>query len=356
MLKQTALSRSVTWRDDYRTVFRKSCALMLVTAFASTLLLQIGFDSYWLPSEGLTVSYWVVGIPFGATWWWLDLRGARDSRLKSQGLEESKGAINSTIMIFGVLAITFFALNISTNRANLLIALPLSIALILLGRGHVRWQVARQRKAGNAMSRTMLGACPIGVKATVQTLRQHPKSRSNSMSVYTPKAFRPLAPSVANVSQPPDVLGKVRRPNVEDVVIARRDRHVQVPVLCASAPLSSAQTRHLSWHLAHKHIRLLRGRGLTDVARLRKHTQRMAGLPLFHVSTPQLAWFRRAGNRTMDVIGASIALIFLLPFMAALAINGQNARRRFRAVHQWTNRPRRNAVQKCSSFVPCTPT
>ncbi|VEH42549.1 Putative colanic biosynthesis UDP-glucose lipid carrier transferase [Kocuria rosea] len=94
---------------------------------------------------------------------------------------------------------------------------------------------------------------------------------------------------------------------------------IETLVLCASAPLTPEEIRHLSWQLADAHIRLVLDTGLTDIAGPRIHTQHMAGLPLIHVSTPRLNRSKLLLKRFMDIAGALTAIIVLAPLTAALA-------------------------------------
>ena len=59
---------------------------------------------------------------------------------------------------------------------------------------------------------------------------------------------------------------------------------------------------------------------LTDVAGPRIHTQPVAGLPLIHVSTPNLGTGQRVLKRLFDLCGASFLLALLSPVLAVVSL------------------------------------
>ncbi|WP_257879761.1 sugar transferase [Kocuria flava] len=337
MLKQTGFSRAATWRDKHRRTLRQMDAIMVVATVIVTQFLRFGFDGGSLllesrstlrgaggdliPWSSVHLPYWLIGVALGVAWWvWLDLRGTRETRLVGHGLLESKEVVNATLVLFGAIAIVSYALNAPTARSYVLIALPLGLLLLLLGRGHARRRLLRQRTSGVAMSRTMVAGCRPGVVETVKSLQDHPEAGFDAVAVYVPNDQRPLPARLTSVAEPPNTLRDGTQPNVNDILQACRDWQIEVLVLCASAPLTPEDIRHLSWYLADEDIRLILDTGLTDIAGPRIHTQHLAGLPLIHVSTPRLSWSRRACKRGMDVAGATAALMTLLPIMAILSL------------------------------------
>ncbi|MEX5256869.1 sugar transferase [Kocuria arenosa] len=321
MLKQTGVTRSTSWQDNYlRTVRAMDAATMALTVAAAQLI-RFGLDGGTLLVQGIRLPYWGVGVLLGLAWWvWLDLRGTRDLRLIGQGIEESKELVNATLVLFGAIAIVSYALDIPTARGYVIVALPLGMGLLLLGRGRIRRQLIRQRQAGMGTSRTMVVGCPPGVLETVKSLRKHPGAGFDPVAVYAPTPSRPLPASLASMDQPPNLLPDGDFPEVVGLLDACRDRQIEVLVLCASAPFSPEEIRHLSWYLADERIRLVLDTGLTDIAGPRIHKQHMAGLPLIHVSTPKMTRARLLLKRTVDVMGAGGALLVLSPVILALAL------------------------------------
>nr|WP_276607349.1 sugar transferase [Kocuria sediminis] len=311
---------------------RKTDAVMVTATVVATQLIRFGFEGETLPLdefgfdetlpvEGLGLPYWLVGAALGICWWvWLELRGTRDIRLVGQGVEESRELINATLILFGAIAIVSYAVNVPTARGYVLVALPLGTSLLLLGRSQIRRRLVNRRRVGVAMSRTMVVGCRPGVIETVKCLQEHPEAGFDPVATYVPTSHRALPAALASVEQPPNLLPDGEAPDVDELVEACRDHQIEVLVLCASAPFSPEEIRHLSWYLSDERIRLILDTGLTDVAGPRIHTQQMAGLPLIHVSTPRMSWSRRLCKRTMDIVGAAAALVLLAPLMIVLAL------------------------------------
>ena len=321
MLKQTGMSRSASWQDNYVRTVRTTDAAALALTVAATQLIRFGFESGTLTVRGLGLPYWGVGVLLGLAWWaWLELRGTRDIRLVGQGIEESKELVNATLVLFGAIAIVSYALNLPTARGYVIVALPLGMGLLLLGRGQIRRQLTLQRHAGISTSRTMVVGRPPGVLETVKSLRKHPGVGFDPVAVYAPSSSRPLQRSLVSMEQPPNLLPEGHSPEVASLLDACRDRQIEVLVLCASAPFSPEEIRHLSWYLADERIRLVLDTGLTDIAGPRIHTQHVAGLPLIHVSTPKMTRARLLLKRTVDVVGAGGALLVLSPVMLVLSL------------------------------------
>jgi exopolysaccharide biosynthesis polyprenyl glycosylphosphotransferase len=294
---------------------------MMALTVAVAQFVRFGFDSGALWLHGVPLPYWLVGVILSVTWWlWLDLRGTRDIRLVGHGIEETREVVNSTLVLFGAIAIVSYALDVPTARGYVVIALPLGVVLILLGRGHIRKQLEHQHRQGIATSRTMIVGCRPGAVETLKSLRKHPEAGFDPVALYVPSPSRPLPSTLATVELPPNLLPDGAEPDPESIIAACRDRQIDVLVLCASAPLSPEEIRHLSWQLADERIRLILDTGLSDIAGPRIHTQQMAGLPLIHVSTPRLSWSGRAFKRTMDTLCAGCALLVLAPVMLVLGL------------------------------------
>ncbi|THE18544.1 sugar transferase [Kocuria rosea] len=333
VLKASGTTRSATWRDEYVQTLRLTDAVMIMMTVAAAQVIRFGFDGKTLPLDGFGLQtssspfygvglpYWFVGLGLGLIWWiLLELRGTRDVRLVGQGIEESKELVSATLVLFGAIAIISYALNVQTARGYVVIALPLGILLLLLGRGQIRKRLFRRRHIGVGMSRTMLVGSRPAVCETVRSLQKHPQAGFDLVAVYMPTPPRPLSSSSLISEDLPNLLPPGHEPRVEEIIELCRDRQIEVLVLCAGAPLSPEEIRHLSWYLADEHIRLILDTGLTDIAGPRVHTQHIAGLPLIHVSTPRMSWSRRLCKRSMDVVGATTALALLSPVMLGLAM------------------------------------
>ncbi|MCJ8505903.1 sugar transferase [Kocuria flava] len=321
MLLASRATRSTAWREAYLNSLRLVDAVMIAVTVIVAQLLRFGFDAKEMPFDGFGLPYWIIGVVLGLVWWtWLEMRGVRDVRLVGQGIEESKELVQATLVLFGAIAIVSYAFDLQTARGYVVIALPVGIGLLLLGRGYLRRRLSQQRHTGLAMARTLVVGGRAAVHDTVRSLRTHPESGFAPVAVYMQALPRTNVKYSAADLDLPNLLSAGRHPEVDDILTACRDRRIEVLVLCASAPLSPEEIRHLSWGLADEHIRLVLDPGLTDIAGPRIHTQHMARLPLIHVSTPRMSWSRRLCKRSMDILGSLAALVLLAPLMAVLAL------------------------------------
>ncbi|PLC13782.1 polyprenyl glycosylphosphotransferase [Kocuria flava] len=254
-------------------------------------------------------------------WWFhLELRGARDVRLIGYGMEETRQLVNSTLVLFGAIAIVSFAFNIPTARSYVLIALPLGIGLLVLGRFLLRDRLVKQREKGQALSRTMVIGRQGAVADLLRSLRRHPTAGFDTAAVYVPTSQKQLPPELQRVRLPFNALERGERPSVEGIIEACREHGIETVVLSSNVPLSTEEIRQLSWLLADERIRLIMDTGITDVAGPRIHMQQVAGLPLIHVATPRMSRGAALVKRSMDVIGSAAALLILSPVLAVLAL------------------------------------
>jgi exopolysaccharide biosynthesis polyprenyl glycosylphosphotransferase len=90
--------------------------------------------------------------------------------------------------------------------------------------------------------------------------------------------------------------------------------------LSGGTQLPPPTIRALGWALAELDIRLIMAPALTDIAGPRIHLQPVAGLPLIHVSTPNLEKGQRFLKRTFDLIGGIFLLVALSPLLISVAV------------------------------------
>lgn len=312
------------WRSSYVWSMRVSDAVAILITVLVAQIGRFGADGVRDGSDlvwnGVNVSYWFVGIILGILWWsWLELRGARAIRLIGYGMEESREVSAATLILFSAVAILSFALSLPFARGYVLIALPMGLVLLILGRWCLRTYLLRRRRRNRAaMSRTMVVGRQRGALETVQSLQENVEAGLAPVVAYYPRSKQPIPAQLADVDVR-NALNTGERPTIAGILEAAHRNRVQALVLTNNSPLSSAEIRHLSWYLADARIRLIMNTGLTDIAGPRIHTQQLAGLPLIHVSTPRMSWSRRMLKRGMDVCGALFALTVLSPVMIVVS-------------------------------------
>lgn len=90
--------------------------------------------------------------------------------------------------------------------------------------------------------------------------------------------------------------------------------------ISAGTVLKPRVIRQLGWELQERGISMIMAPALTDIAGPRIHTQPLAGLPLIHVSTPELEGAQAFVKRAFDCIGAVFGLIVLSPIFLIIAL------------------------------------
>jgi exopolysaccharide biosynthesis polyprenyl glycosylphosphotransferase len=108
-------------------------------------------------------------------------------------------------------------------------------------------------------------------------------------------------------------------PSVEFILNAIRESHPDAVALSSGVPLPPRVIRELGWAFADMQVKLIMAPALTDVAGPRIHTQPVAGLPLIHVSTPNLGSGQRILKRSFDLAGAVVLLVALSPVLLVVA-------------------------------------
>jgi len=83
---------------------------------------------------------------------------------------------------------------------------------------------------------------------------------------------------------------------------------------------TSRELRRIAWDLEGSSIDLVVVPSLTDVAGPRIHMRPVAGLPLLHVEPPQADEATGFAKRALDIVLGSLAILMLLPVMAAVAL------------------------------------
>jgi exopolysaccharide biosynthesis polyprenyl glycosylphosphotransferase len=159
----------------------------------------------------------------------------------------------------------------------------------------------------------------VGSSSGVQHLAD--SLRAQPMAGYIPVgAYLPGVEPGASTAEHLDLQVIGRAIEADEIIADIRDFRPDAVALSSSMQLAPETIRALGWALADLNIRLIMAPALTDVAGPRIHTQPVAGLPLIHVSTPNLEKGQRLVKRTTDIFGAGLLIVALSPLLASIAI------------------------------------
>lgn len=261
------------------------------------------------------VPYIYISFGLAASWWiMLSLSGSRDPRILGFGGEEYKRVITSSLWLFGLIAIFSYAFGFDTARGFIGLALPAGLITLLLSRFLVRQLLKLERQSGASTSRVLIIGGRSSAEHLARSLFQHPLAGYLPVAVYLPGT--PAGTTVAEDLHLP-TLG--HSTDAECIANAIRDFRPDAVALSSGIQLPPRSIRALGWALADMDVRMIMAPALTDVAGPRIHTQPLAGLPLIHVSTPNLAPTQRLVKRAFDVVGAGLMITVLSPALLVIA-------------------------------------
>lgn len=305
-----------SWRRKYGRVLALVDAAAVLWAMSGALVLRFGTAR---GQELITLQgepYIAVTIVLAAVWWvMLGLWGSRDTTILGHGTEEYKRLLTASFWLFGLVATVSYVFQLDTARGYVALALPAGILSLLVARLLVRSYLRSQRKSGKSTSTVMLIGGRYGVEHLARALRSHPMAGYLPIATYLPGTV-PGTTVDTELTLPN--LG--HEPSAASILDAIEKSRPDAVALSSGVPLPPRVIRELGWALADMQVKMIMAPALTDVAGPRIHTQPVAGLPLIHVSTPNLGTGQRVLKRVFDLVGAGVLLVALSPVLALVAI------------------------------------
>lgn len=259
--------------------------------------------------------YWLVGVGIGLLWLLaLSLWRAWEVRIVGSGTAEYLRVTNSTLALFGILAIFAYVFDVQLARGYVAAAVTLGVASLLSWRWISRQLIVRLRRKGYLTRRLVVIGGPGEVLQLYRSFERSPSTGLLAVGAILPGRShqspdgKELPLPVLSVDQSVDAIMTELRANRIEVVAA------------TGGGLKPRALRRLSWELADHDISLILAPALTDVAGPRIHSHPVADVPLIHVSTPRLDGFNAVLKRSFDIMGAVIGLVVVLPILLATAI------------------------------------
>jgi exopolysaccharide biosynthesis polyprenyl glycosylphosphotransferase len=311
----SVIKEDVGWAQRYGHRLAVVDAAVVLWATVGALIVRFGVPE----TDRLSVSgqpYVAVSLVLAAGWWaMLSLRGSREPTVLGHGTEEYKRVVSASLVLFGLVAIVSYALQLDTARGYVGVALPAGLTMLLLARMIVRRLLHVERTHGKSSLHVLIVGSTSGVQHLADSLRAQP------MAGYIPTgAYLPGVEIDASTTDGLDLPIVGRAIEANEIIADIRAFGPDAVALSSSMQLAPETIRALGWALADLNIRLIMAPALTDVAGPRIHTQPVAGLPLIHVSTPNLEKGQRLVKRTTDILGAGVLIVALSPLLAVIAI------------------------------------
>jgi exopolysaccharide biosynthesis polyprenyl glycosylphosphotransferase len=288
---------------------------VMVVAWAATgahmvhlgsLTSRVSRDAESLPFIALTGCLaigWMIALHWG---------GTRDAEVVGYGPEEYKRLVNTSVGLFGLIAICSYVFDLHLPRAYVLVTLPAGLVGLVVSRFIWRRWLQVQRLKGRSMSKVLVVGNIRTVKELLLDLKRAPEAGYRVLGVCVQSASTGRGDGFVDGIP---VLGGLQ--NITSTALRFGADTVAVT---STATFGPAAVRRLSWELEKTDIQLVLAPALTNIAGPRIHTQPVAGLPLIHVDRPTYRGANRILKKTFDFAGSAMLLLVFSPLLLGVAI------------------------------------
>ncbi|MDP5227733.1 MULTISPECIES: sugar transferase [Arthrobacter] len=265
---------------------------------------------------GDVLNYTLLSVTIAVAWWFLlGASGSREPRILGVGFEEYKRLITTSLGLFGSIAIFSYVFQISTARGYVAIAAPLGVFGLMVGRKILRSRLHRIRTGGALLESVLVLGQAADARHLAKQLLREPQAGYAPTAYYITDRDLNLGP---DWQESIPIIGSSR--TLTDILRAVTDSGAKTVAVAGGSSLHPMVLRQLGWELSAKNIGLVIAPSLTDVTGPRIHMQPVGGLPLLHVSTPQLTGLKAFVKRVFDIAGAcGLIALFSVP-MAITAL------------------------------------
>lgn len=299
------------WRGKYSRRLAISDFLVLVWVVFGVQIAWLGTDSEAVGVSGsrgeITISYTLISISI-IVGWMVVLRyfDTRADRVIGVGSAEYRLVVNSSIRLFGFVAIVAFLFKIDLARGYILMAFPIGVAVLVLSRWMWRQWLGVKRMKGEYSFRVVLVGSAVTVAHLAAQLERQPHAGYKVVAVCVPSREALVLPHGIDIPRYSDVS------KLMDVV---EGSGADTVVLTSSDELPPDRVRELSWALEPGRQHLVVAPAISGIAGPRIHTRPVAGLPLIHVETPRYEGRKILAKRAFDLIASALLLLVLSPLM-----------------------------------------
>lgn len=243
---------------------------------------------------------WMLGLHIFAT---------RDYRVAGSGSAEYKLILDTTVRVFGVLAIIALLFRMNFARGYLMIAFPAGLILILVSRWLWRKWLIKKRKSGQFLHQAVVLGEAEKVRHVTEQIQKEPNAGFKIVGEVVPDFHSEdrLTPGIHSAS---GYHGALRLLDESDA---------DTLILTSSDVLSPKKMRHLGWELEQRDVELVVAPALTDIAGPRIHQRPVAGLPLLHIEYPEFSGQKYWVKRAFDIVVASLIAIIISPILLFIA-------------------------------------
>ncbi|KQQ21258.1 sugar transferase [Rathayibacter caricis DSM 15933] len=315
--------RGSSWEQEYR-------GRLLATDVLAILVSVFGTQLFWFDldlgsgvvgfrtTDAFTINYTVVSVVLSIAWLLaLQVFDTRDRRIIGTGYVEYRRIVDSTIWLFGIVAIVAYLLQIQLARGYIITALPAGILLICVGRLVWRSWLTRERKQGRSANQVVL----LGSRASVlHTARELRRGTEAGYKLVGAVSTSPGGADALHGETELDGLAVHSFTGIDGVRAVMDATGADTVVVTSSDELAPQRIRELSWTLEPGREHLVVAPSLTDIGGPRIHTRPVAGLPLIHVETPRFDGRQRFAKRLFDIVASTALILLSAPVLIVVAI------------------------------------
>ena len=228
--------------------------------------------------------------------------------------EEYRAVWRGLLYLFAGLSIVSFTGELRLSRAYILIALTVLLVGAFVVRKVMRTRLARRRRDGECLQRTLVVGRSDSVTALVASLSADVTSGMQPVAACALDLDgRPLAAGeslagVPVVGTPLDAIAAVDAVDVDTVAVA------------SHPDLAGAALRRLTWALEERGVDLVVSPGLVDVAGPRMSIRPSTDLSLLHVERPEAIGRSVLAKTVVDRLAAVALLGLLSPVFVVVAL------------------------------------
>jgi exopolysaccharide biosynthesis polyprenyl glycosylphosphotransferase len=306
------------WKRSYR---MRVLLVDMIAVVTAVLLASVG--RFGLPHEENAQNHWMwvsvalYSVALATIWLTaLGVQHSRDLTLVGVGAEEYRLVLISTFWVFGMIAAAGLVTREQMARGYLLIALPVGLVGLLIGRHLLRRHLATRRAQGQFLNHVLV----LGTQAAVVSLcRSFDRSKGAGYKVVGACVLgfdggRRYMLNTPTGDVP--VLG-----DEDSVEAALRLSGADALAVAATESLGYERVRELLWCLDPLKVDMIVVPAMSDIAGPRLKVRPIDNLPLFHIARPRHdSSSSRSGKRLFDVAFSSLALLIAFPALVAIAI------------------------------------
>lgn len=239
--------------------------------------------------------------------WLLSLYGSGcyESRFISSGIEEIRRLLKGSATAFLIIGTISFVLKRNPSRLVTFLAFLIGISLLAIARKLLQHKIYNLRKIGQSLTNALVLGTTSYADEMSALLNKNPEYGYVIVGRQAIHSENSLASKKAWLK------------SIDDSI---RDGSVEVLIIEDNGDADPDLISSLSWHLNKQDVEVLIAPTFLKDFGPRLDLAPHSDLPLMFLDEPELSAIEKLTKRTMDLIVASLAIIFLLPVMLFIAI------------------------------------